>query len=394
MPAGYVFIHPLLTPDDSCAGYLVESIRHPGKEAKIDQDLSQTTASLVQHPQFSRFDKRHPWFVPADDAAANCPTPLIPCFTAEHLATDTGKAQEAELRKAKRKLALILSPNEKLPAPGVWDYVFVAPALARTLPPFALHGLASRSTVVALGVQNHNDHDWAQRNAYALLTGEFLLTRSSPGQKADTSRQKMLHLLALLAEDAETDALNEIFRQEPKLSYSLLRLVNSAAIAPRTPITSFTQAINLLGRRPLERWLQLLIYADPDDGQHPNPLLYKAAVRGRLMELLVHQLDPQPDLPNLSDSVFMIGGFSLLDVLLSMPMAEILLQLPIAPAALAALATHAGPAGQLLLALAMADSRNLASAERLLAELGIDPQAFLLAQIDALSWASRIRQAA
>lgn len=89
------------------------------------------------------------------------------------------------------------------------------------------------------------------------------------------SRIKLLEMLALVADDADTGKLEAIFRQEPKLSYSLLRLVNSAAIAPRNPITSFAQAINLLGRRQLQRWLQLLVYADPNNSQLPNPLLQK-----------------------------------------------------------------------------------------------------------------------
>lgn len=386
MPQGYPFIHPLLTHDDSCAGYLVEYA--------AGASLPETVQGIVQFPQFSRFDKRHPWFIPNGGLEGNYPEQIIPCFSGSQPSSEERDAQEAELRKAKRKIALEIAPNSKLPAPGIWDYALISPGQARTLPPFALHGLASRTTIIATGVQNHNDRSWAQQNACSLCTGEFLLTRAAPGGKADTTRQKMLELLALIAQDADTEALNEIFRQEPKLSYSLLRLVNSAAIAPRTPITSFIQAINLLGRRPLERWLQLLIYADPDDGQHPNPLLYKAAVRGRLMELLAPHLQPLPDLPNLTDNAFMIGCFSLLDVLLGIPMPEILLQLPISTTAIEALSHHAGTAGKLLQALEIADGRNLPTADRLLDELAIDKMDFLQAQMDALSWAGRIRQAA
>ena len=284
MPSGYPFIHPLLAQDDSCAGYLVEHA--------ANARFSGTLTGIVENPLLTQFDKRHPWFVPAESCETTIPEQIIPYYLGEPLETEALKVQENELRKAKYKQALSILPNSKLPLPGAWNYVFVPPAQARTLPPFALHGLASRTTVVALSVQNYNDHSWAKNNACTLYTGEFLLTYSAPGKKADTSRQKMLELLALIAQDAETEALNEIFRQEPKLSYSLLRIVNSAASAPRSPINSFSQAINLLGRRPLERWLQLLIYADSDDGQHPNPLLYKAAVRGRLMELLAAKLQP------------------------------------------------------------------------------------------------------
>ena len=68
-------------------------------------------------------------------------------------------------------------------------------------------------------------------NACTFCTGEYLLTRSVNNRKADTTRQKMLKLLALIAQDADTAELDEVFRQESKLSYSLLRLVNSAAMA-------------------------------------------------------------------------------------------------------------------------------------------------------------------
>ena len=87
----------------------------------------------------------------------------------------------------------------------------------------------------------------------------------------------------------------------------MLRLVNSAAIAPRSPIESFAQAINLLGRRQLGRWLQLLVYADTDGKKSINPLLIKAATRGRMMELLASKESTN------SDCAFMVGCFSLLD---------------------------------------------------------------------------------
>ena len=91
---------------------------------------------------------------------------------------------------------------------------------------------------------------------------------------ADTTRLKLLKLLSLVVQDADTREIEEIFRQEPKLSYNLLRLVNSVAVGPKTPITGFNQAITVLGRRQLQRWLQLLIYANQfGQAGQPNPLL-------------------------------------------------------------------------------------------------------------------------
>jgi c-di-GMP-related signal transduction protein len=243
-------------------------------------------------------------------------------------------------------------------------------------------------------VPNHNDRNWLLEHACSLSSSEFLLTRLSIGSKADMTRLHLLELLALIVGDADTGALEEVFRKEPKLSYSLLRLVNSAAIAPRRPITGFAQAINLLGRRQLQRWLQLLVYADPNNGQHPNPLLQKAAVRGRLLELLASSLAPRPPVENMEDAAFMIGTFSLLDVLLNMSMQEILQQLPLSDVVRSALGEYGGPLGRLLRALNSADGRDLKSAARDLTEQGIAGDTFLTAQLEAFSWASKIRPAA
>jgi len=380
----HTFIHPLLDHVESCCGYLVEQAE--------STESKQTTEYILQHPLLDQFDHRHLWFVPAAPIDATLPAQLIATFRT--CASAKPEALETSLRQARRKLALVLSASGKLPASGTWEHLLISISHARTLPNFTLQGMSFRTMLIATGVQNHSDRDWAQGNACALNTGEYLLTRAVPGKKTDTTRQKMLHLLALIAQDADTAELDQIFRQESKLSYSLLRLVNSAAIAPRTPITSFAQAINLLGRRQLERWLQLLIFADPENGHHPNPLLYKAAIRGRLMELLVPELKMPPELPNLADCAFMIGSFSLLDVLLHMPMSEIVQQLPLASVVSNALARHSGPAGKLLQALDAADRRNLQIADRILEELEIDPVFFIDAQMQAMSWAGRIHTAA
>ena len=47
------------------------------------------------------------------------------------------------------------------------------------------------------------------------------------------------------------------------------------------------------------------------------------------MELLASTVAPRPDIPDFIDNAFMTGLFSLLDVLINLPMPEILKELPL-----------------------------------------------------------------
>ncbi|MCL2344921.1 MAG: HDOD domain-containing protein [Desulfobulbus sp.] len=385
----FLFIHPLLGADDSWSGYRAELNAAPAGDALLRQ--------LVESPLTDDFDSRHPWLLPAI-AAPHSPYPpgrldrrAVTVFPANPVAADATAlaAQSAALRQGGYGVAQLTAANTPLPT-GVWRYLLLTASHARSLPPFTLRGLAARNTLVATDVHTHAERQWCLQNACSLSTGEYLLTRGTAASQADITRLKLLELLALIAQDADTAALEHVFRQESKLSYGLLRLVNSAAMALSRPITSFAQAINLIGRRPLQRWLQLLVYADPNNGHRPNPLLQKAAARGHLLEALALQLQPAPVVENPGDAAFMVGAFSLLDVLLNMPMAEIMRQLPLAEEIVTALTGHSGPLGSLLQAVHAAETRALETSATRLQELGIAPERYLDAQLAALGWAARI----
>jgi EAL and modified HD-GYP domain-containing signal transduction protein len=129
-----------------------------------------------------------------------------------------------------------------------------------------------------------------------------------------------------------------LLKQDPALAYHLLKLVNSAAFALSSPIHSFGQAINVLGRRQLQRWLQLLLYARQQDDGLANPLLPLAAVRASMMEELAKSLEGDRDQQDMA----FVAVFSLLDVLLAMPMTEIVAALSLDLDVVRALLDRAG----------------------------------------------------
>ena len=175
-------------------------------------------------------------------------------------------------------------PAIKLPASGTWDYLVLGPAMPATcrLHP-ARHGQPYRGHRHTTAHQN--DRDWALANACTLSTGEFLLARSTT-EKADATRLKLLQAAHPDRRDARYRRSGSHFpRGEPNFPLPAAH-VNIGSHVTARPITSFAQAINLLGRQ-LQRWLQLLVYSDPTTGQHPTPLLQFSRCVRRLIELLV-----------------------------------------------------------------------------------------------------------
>jgi len=180
---------------------------------------------------------------------------------------------------------------------------------------------------------------------FSWFSGDYALEGRVPEGDDGTSRRRMLTMLALLARDADSRELEAQLKQDPALSYHLLKLVNSAAFSVGTQITSFGQAISRLGRRQLQRWLQLLLYARPRPDSPPNLMLPAAALRGAALEALCKCDGGDRDAQDLA---FMAGVFSLLDRLFQMPMAEIVQDLNLPEHVEAALLRRDGPLGQRL----------------------------------------------
>lgn len=196
----------------------------------------------------------------------------------------------------------------------------------------------------------------------------------------------LLKLLGQITRDADTRDIEATLKHDPQLSIQLLRLVNSVAFAPSTRINSFAHAITLLGRRQLQRWLQLLLYASQTSSGQGNPLLASAAYRATLMEGLCKSAGKDR---TAQDEAFMVGMFSLLEALFSQPLAAIIEPLQLAQTVSSALLQHTGALGDLL-ALVEAAQQGPEAIAPLLARAGIKGEAWCKAQIEALRWTLQV----
>jgi EAL and modified HD-GYP domain-containing signal transduction protein len=210
------------------------------------------------------------------------------------------------------------------------------------------------------------------------------------GKRSDPSKLALLRLLGLILSDAETHEIEQAFKHNPTLSYNLMRLVNSVAMGMSHKINSLTQAIVVLGRRQLQRWLQLLLFtADASDADFPTPLMLLAATRGKMAELLAKVTHPRDR--DYQDRAFTAGIMSLLDALLGMPMHDILQQLNLAEDVQQALLAREGPIGLLL---RLAEKQEGNDLEGMAAMLAQEPNLTLgdvtRAGMEAMLWANNI----
>ncbi len=253
-----------------------------------------------------------------------------------------------------------------------------------------LHRL--RGPHIAENVPDPVRFDACRAEGFRWFSGEYpLLPASNIVQKDAISRGRLVKLLELVSHDADAPELEALLKQDPALSYQLFKLVSSAAFGFSAHITNFTQAINLLGRRQLQRWLQLLLYARFPGDEAANPLLPRAAARAAMMEALCQQIDGDRDE---QDRAFIIGMFSLLDVLLTMPLSLIIEPLKLPQDIVDALMQRRGRLGRLLDVVERAEYGSKPLRHSDLESAGITAEGYCRALIQAYRWASKVSREA
>jgi EAL and modified HD-GYP domain-containing signal transduction protein len=115
-------------------------------------------------------------------------------------------------------------------------------------------------------------------------------------------------------EDFDLGDIADTIGQDPSLSISLLRFINS--IMPRK-IESLRNAVAILGQKEVKRWATAAISLRLADDR-PNEVTKLSLVRARFAENLAAPFE----MGVFSQSLFMMGLFSLLDVILEMPMEQ------------------------------------------------------------------------
>ena len=301
----------------------------------------------------------------------------------------------ADLRKRGFRLAFNQQVLESAYAPWLplADYIkldisLLAPDQLAVLVNYA--GRHSQAPLIAEKIETSQQYDMVSSLGVQLFQGYWFarptLVQAKLLAPAQTS---IVQLLNLLRRQASTDEIEEVLKKDAGLAFNLMRLINSASLGLSREITSFRQAVLLLGLKKLFRWAALLLTAARSGGTPPPAVGQTAVVRGRLMELLAREFMQ----PEEADQAFVIGIFSMLDQMLGMPLASAVGLLHLPDNLSAALLQRDNVYGQLLSLAEACESGDDSRFDQAAQALPLSSQQINWAHLQALAWADQVAQA-
>ncbi len=178
--------------------------------------------------------------------------------------------------------------------------------------------------IIATHVHSKFQFEQCQAIDLEYMQGFFFMENENLDKKPiPSSKLAYLQLLSEVAKpNLEIQTLENIFKSDPTLSFLLIKLINNPLVNKSHKISSIRHALNYLGELMLRRFVAIISLAGLNSNQ-PNELLNLSLTRAKYCEMLGDKLSVDSN----AMSAFLVGLFSLIDIILSKPMPELLLAL-------------------------------------------------------------------
>ncbi|MGD9788590.1 MAG: EAL and HDOD domain-containing protein [Sulfuricellaceae bacterium] len=258
-------------------------------------------------------------------------------------------------------------------------------ALAQ-LPPAIQKMEAYPVKLLAEKVETRAEFDECKKLGFHYFQGYYFARPETLSAKViNPAHAHVLELLNKVRNNADLAEIDRLFKRDVALSFKLLRYINSVGFGLSCEIQSIKHALTILGYQQLYRWLTLLLVTAKEDST-PPALMKTAIIRGRLTELLGQNYLEKQD----RDNLFIVGVFSLLDVMLEMPMDKVLEQLNLPENICDALLLRQGIYGPFLALAEACEGTDVAQLQQLAESLQLEPDTVNKAHLDALKWVEEL----
>ena len=229
------------------------------------------------------------------------------------------------------------------------------------------------------------EHRYCVSNGIAYCLGTFT-TEPDEEQQAKEIGQSQLVLIEMLNQlrkDADLADIAQIAKRDPGVIVKVMAMANSPMLGLSQPVVSIDQAIMVLGREQLYRWLSIGMFRAGAASPRDEVLLELALARGRFLELLGQEKHSKLE----CDEFFLLGLLSLLDSLLGLPMSAVVGKLNLLPVLSDALLESSGPLARYLMLSIAVEKGRVQNVTRLAEELGYSLEAIESASVEAIGWA-------
>lgn len=223
------------------------------------------------------------------------------------------------------------------------------------------------------------------KGGYAFYEGEFYRTPVTVGEtEVSPLKINYIQLLNIVNEENFdlTDAADVIGR-DTALVISLLKIVNRMTI--NSEITSIRHATAMLGQRELKKWTTTAVTKQLCLDK-PNEVTRLSLIRAKFAENLAPALEMGIKAPEL----FLLGLFSVLDIILDRPMKEALDMVIVSKDIRKALVDHTGPLYFAYYFILQYENANWQEVSRIMLIRNIDMDKVYEAYCDALKWYRKI----
>ncbi len=219
-------------------------------------------------------------------------------------------------------------------------------------------------------VESYEEFEKARRLGFSYFQGFFF---SKPERirirEIGSAKINLLCLMAEINQKSTTPKkLEKIIQRDVALTYKLLRYVNSSYFYRLHKIESVAHAITYLGDTEIRRYLILVLISELAIDK-PGELLRLAVVRAKMAELLATACKQQ----GRSDEIFLLGLFSLLDVILDTTMEYVCDRLSLSDDLKNCLVHNSGPLAPFLRLVTSYEKTDRAGCLAVIDMLGLTP---------------------
>jgi EAL and modified HD-GYP domain-containing signal transduction protein len=297
-----------------------------------------------------------------------------------------------ELRARGYTIALddfVISP-EYMPFLDVADIIkvdFISTPLDE-IEAFAASIKPRKIKLLAEKIETHEMFEVAKKLGFKLFQGYFFSKPVILKSKSALGPTKIscLRLIRLSSQpDVNFAKIADTIKQDTALSFLLLRVVNSAFFGMRYEIKSIRQALTILGMTELKKWIMVISMSRIKDNK-PGELITMALIRARFLELI----SPYAGMRRDSENMFMVGLMSLMDVIMEIPLEELIHETSVSEEIAKSLLTKSGKRGNLLSIIIAYEACQWDETQSLASKYKLTMDTVFKLYMDAIEWANNM----